>query len=119
MASAAARPAAMRSWPGWARRRGIEDRPSHDPASVVMWDKEIKKAGWHYGEFMVQMNTFALHLRDALAPAEARRDIEDYLQTALGYPIKKPLAKYIDEYNWWLAWGLGAIAADTSAPSTT
>jgi hypothetical protein len=89
------------------------------PPLFVMWDKEIKKAGWRYGEFMAQMNTFALHLRDALAPAEARPDIEDYLQTALGYPIKKPLAKYIDEYNWWLAWGLGAIAADTSAPSTT
>ena len=74
----------------------------------VMWDKEIKRGGWGYGEFMVGMHAFAHHLRDRLAPAEARGDIEGYLQDALGYPVRKPLAKYIDEYNWWVAWGLGA-----------
>ena len=53
------------------------------------------------------MHEFALELRDRLAPVEARGDIDGYLQTALGYSVKKPLAKYIDEYNWWVAWGLG------------
>lgn len=89
------------------------------PSLFVMWDKEIKKRGWRYGEFMVQMNSFAVRLRDALSPAEARADVEAYLQAALGYSIKKPLAKYIDEYNWWLAWGLGSTPLPTPAPSTT
>ena len=77
------------------------------PPLFVMWDKEIKKGGWGYGEFMLRMHEFALELRDRLAPVEARRDIDGYLQTTLGYSVKKPLAKYIDEYNWWVAWGLG------------
>jgi hypothetical protein len=77
------------------------------PPLSVMWDKEIKRGGWGYGEFMVGMHDFAHHLRDHLAPADARNDIEGHLQRVLGYPMKKPLAKYIDEYNWWVAWGLG------------
>jgi hypothetical protein len=77
------------------------------PPLFVMWDKEIKKGGWGYGEFMLRMHEFALDLRDRLAPEDARGDIDGYLQRALRYPVRKPLAKYIDEYNWWLAWGLG------------
>jgi hypothetical protein len=78
------------------------------PPLFVMWDKEIKRGGWGYGEFMLRMHVFAHYLRDRLAPAEARGDVEGYLQNVLRYPVRKPLAKYIDEYNWWLAWGLGA-----------
>ena len=78
------------------------------PSLFVMWDKEIKRGGWGYGEFMLRMHEFAHDLRDRLAPAEARGDVEGYLQSVLGYPVRKSLAKYVDEYNWWLAWGLGA-----------
>jgi hypothetical protein len=78
------------------------------PPLFVMWDKEIKKkVSLGYREFMVRMHDFALDLRDRLAPEEARGDIDDYLQHRLRYPVRKPLAKYIDEYNWWVAWGLG------------
>jgi hypothetical protein len=79
------------------------------PSLFVMWDKEIKKS-LGYGEFMLLMHEFGLRLRDELAPEEAHLDIEGYLNRTLGYPVRKPLAKYIDEYNWWLAWGLGAAA---------
>jgi hypothetical protein len=79
------------------------------PPLFVMWDKEIKKkAGLGYGEFMLRMNMLALQIRDELAPEAARADIEGYLQRQLAYPVRKPLAKYIDEYNWWVAWGLGS-----------
>jgi hypothetical protein len=27
-------------------------------------------------------------------------DIEEYLSEKLGYPTKRPLSKYIDQYNW-------------------
>jgi hypothetical protein len=76
------------------------------PSLFVMWDKVIKKkVGLGYGDFMVRMHTFALRVRDSLAPEAARADIEGYLQQQLAYPVQKPLAKYIDEYNWWVAWG--------------
>jgi hypothetical protein len=79
------------------------------PPLFVMWDKEIKKkVGLGYGEFMLRMHDFALDVRDRLAPEQARSDLDSYLQRVLGYPSRKPLAKYIDEYNWWLAWGLGS-----------
>jgi len=80
------------------------------PGFFVMWDKEIKKS-LQYGEFMLLMHKFALRLRDELAPEPARLDIEGYLQHTLGYSVRKPLTKYIDEYNWWVAWGLGATPA--------
>jgi hypothetical protein len=76
------------------------------PPLFVMWDKEIKKARQGYGEFLLEMHRFALRLRDVLAPEEARGDLEGYLQRVLGYPMKKPLAKYVDEYNWWVIWGV-------------
>lgn len=74
------------------------------PSLFVMWDSKIKAGYGDYGAFMLEMRRFALHLRDELAPEEARSDIDGYLQQALGYPARKPLAKYIDEYNWWVAW---------------
>lgn len=78
------------------------------PALFVMWDSKIRSGLPSYGTFMPQMHRFALRLRNELAPPEARGDIEGFLQRTLGYPVRKPLAKYIDEYNWWVAWGLGA-----------
>jgi hypothetical protein len=80
------------------------------PPLFVMWDTKIKKGGWQYGDFMLRMHDLAVRLRDELAPEKARGDIDGYLQGLLAYPTRKPLAKYIDEYNWWLAWGPDAYA---------
>jgi len=76
------------------------------PTLFVMWDSRIRTGFESYGAFMLDMHRFALRLRDELAPAKARADIDGYLQRALDYPVRKPLAKYIDEYNWWVAWRL-------------
>jgi hypothetical protein len=69
------------------------------PPLFVMWDAKIKKGGWEYGDFLLRMHGLAVRIRDELAPEEARDDIDGYLQRTLGYPVRKPLAKYIDEYN--------------------
>jgi hypothetical protein len=74
------------------------------PPLFVMWDKKIKGGLSRYADFQLQMHNLALRLY-GLAPIEARTDLDGYLQRKLGYPIRKPLAKYIDEYNWWLVWG--------------
>lgn len=80
------------------------------PRLFVMWDTKIKKAGWTYADFLLRMHNLAREIIDDLAPNDARADVEDYLRKRLGYPVRKPLAKYIDEYNWWLAWELGSQA---------
>lgn len=71
------------------------------PPLFVMWDNDIKKAGgWRgYGDFLLEMHDVALHL-ERIAPPEAGEDLEGHLQLFLGYPVRKPLSKYIDEYNW-------------------
>jgi hypothetical protein len=74
------------------------------PALFVMWDSKIRAGFASYGEFMLAMHRLAHRLRDELAPEDARADIDGYLQRLLAYPVRKPLAKYIDEYNWPLAW---------------
>jgi hypothetical protein len=40
--------------------------------------------------------------------------VDAYLQRTVGYPVRKPLAKYIDEYNWWRAWGLGTPTTENA-----
>jgi hypothetical protein len=77
------------------------------PSLFVMWDREIMKGRGSYGAFMVDMNDLAAHIQVDLAPWKAREDLDGYLQGVLGYPVRKPLAKYIDEYNWWRVWGPG------------
>ena len=76
------------------------------PRLFVMWDSKIRVGFSSYGEFILKMHCLALMLRDELAPDDARADIDGYLQRVLAYPVRKPLAKYIDEYNWSVAWGI-------------
>jgi hypothetical protein len=76
------------------------------PPLFVMWDNAIReRTVAEYGRFIVDMHQFALRLKTLLAVQSSGEDIESYLQVRLGYPFRKPLAKYIDEYNWYLAYG--------------
>jgi hypothetical protein len=54
---------------------------------------------------MAQMHRFAVRLRDE-APLDARNDVGAYLSRLLEYPVRKPLAKFIDEHNWYAAFGV-------------
>jgi hypothetical protein len=80
-----------------------------NPALFVMWDTNIKPYAESYSDFMARMHGLALRLTDS-APAEAQDDLEGYLQTELGYPVRKTLAKYLDEYNWFVAFGADRVA---------
>jgi hypothetical protein len=68
------------------------------PELFVMWDKSIKPHEPVYGAFLVQMHRLAVRLHEQ-APADARADLGGYLSRELGYPARKPLAKFLDEYN--------------------
>jgi len=80
------------------------------PGLFVMWDKEIRRSAPDgYATFMLQMNAAAVRLA-AEAPVPAA-EVEEYLQRHLGYPGRKTLAKYLDEFNWYEAVGREQLAA--------
>lgn len=85
------------------------------PSLFVMWDASIKKLSRvaTYGRYMSHMHDLARRLTDELAPQEAQEDLERYLQDVLGYPMKKTLAKQLDEYNWFAAFGHTRVAHPT------
>ena len=76
------------------------------PELFVMWDKNIKPYSPVYGAFLTEMHKLARRLRDE-SPPTARDDPGTYLSQVLDYPVRKPLAKFLDEYNWYVAFGGG------------
>ena len=76
------------------------------PPLFVMWDNNIRQyTHAMYGYFLADMHAFAVRLQGLLAVTMPGVELEAYLQQVLSYPYRKPLAKYIDEYNWYLAFG--------------
>jgi hypothetical protein len=68
------------------------------PRLLVMWDKAIRRdAGVDYGEFIVAMHTRAVALLAETGLDE--RGLEALVQERVGSPVRKTLAKYIDEAN--------------------
>jgi hypothetical protein len=74
-----------------------------------MWDKEIKRsAAGGYSAYQRQMHRLAGRLA---AEAEVPIDeLETRLREQLGYRGRKPLTKYLDEYNWFEAVGREQLA---------
>ena len=82
------------------------------PRLFVMWDKEIRRSAPEgYGSYLLQMHALAFRLADE-APAA---DVEAYLQELLGYEMRKTLAKYLDEYNWFEAVGREQLTRRTGS----
>lgn len=73
------------------------------PDPFVMWDNNIKPFARDYEDFLTEMHRLARRLvaESGVAPEE----IEEWLQDHLGYGVRKTLAKYLDEYNWYVAVG--------------
>jgi hypothetical protein len=79
------------------------------PGLFVMWDKNIRRSVPHgYGAYLLEMHAFARRLAEQ-APVPTA-EIEDYLQQHLGSRLRKTLAKYLDEYNWYEAVGREQLA---------
>ena len=73
------------------------------PELFVMWDKNIKPFAPDYGDFTLQMHRLGRRLADD-APVD-RDDVEQHLQAHLGKRVRKTMAKYLDEYNWYVMVG--------------
>ncbi len=79
------------------------------PELFVMWDKEIKRsAPGGYGAYQHQMHKLARRL--AAEAAVPIGKVEKQLQERLGYRARKPLTKFLDEYNWFEAVGREQLA---------
>jgi hypothetical protein len=86
--------ARVRNWSDAANSKALHQLV---PEVFVMWDKTIKKAAGDYGDFMKRMHRLASRVaRESPYPSDR---IETELQSALGYATRKPLAKYLDEFN--------------------
>ena len=76
------------------------------PKLFVMWDKKIKPyKGYLYSDFLIKMNSYAKSVKDDFSKKFPDKNIEEVLREKLEYPITKTFAKYIDEFNWYKAWG--------------
>ncbi len=78
------------------------------PELFVMWDKNIKPFAAGYGDFTLEMHRLGRRLAEE-APVE-RDDVEQHLQAHLGKPVRKTMAKYLDEYNWYVMVGAARAA---------
>ena len=73
------------------------------PDLFVMWDNNIKPFAQDYEDFLTEMHLLGRRLVAESGLADA--DVEDHLREHLGYGVRKTLAKYLDEYNWYVAVG--------------
>jgi hypothetical protein len=73
------------------------------PDAFVMWDNNIKPFAAGYSDFLIEMHGLARRLvtQSGIAPDA----LEEHLRQHLGYGVRKTLAKYLDEYNWYVAVG--------------
>lgn len=77
------------------------------PKLFVMWDKKIKPyKGYLYSDFLIKMNSYAKSVKDDFSKKFPDKNIEEVLREKLEYPITKTFAKYIDEFNWYKAYGV-------------
>jgi hypothetical protein len=72
------------------------------PDAFVMWDRNIKPFARDYGDFLTEMHHLARRLQEESGQPD---DDEEYLQRHLGYGVRKTMAKYLDEHNWYVAVG--------------
>lgn len=49
------------------------------------------------------------YIKDKFIEKYTNQNIEDFLQNVLKYPIRKTFTKYIDDYNWYIAFRYARI----------
>ena len=72
-----------------------------------MWDVNIKPFAAGYGDFMLEMHRLGRRLTKEIGMSPT--DAEAHLQAQLGYRVRKTMAKYLDEYNWYVMVGAARV----------
>jgi hypothetical protein len=79
------------------------------PGLFVMWDVNIMKFADGYTDFMAEMHRLGQRMvRES--PYASVAELEERMQQHLGYGVRKTLAKYLDEFNWYEMVGAGRTA---------
>ena len=73
------------------------------PGLFVMWDVNIKRFADDYRDFTLEMHRLGGRLIKEIGMGPT--DAEAHLQVLLGYRVRKTMAKYLDEYNWYVMVG--------------
>lgn len=89
--------------PNWSDAAASKTLHQLIPGLFVMWDNNIKPFASDYGDFMLEMRQLALRLIEE-SPYMAE-ELERQLQHRLGYGVRKTIAKYLDEFNWYVMVG--------------
>jgi hypothetical protein len=79
------------------------------PGLFVMWDKNIERYADGYVDFMSEMHRLGTRMV-AEGPYASEADLERGLQEHLEYGVRKTLAKYLDEFNWYVMVGEARVA---------
>jgi hypothetical protein len=70
------------------------------PGLFVMWDVSIVPFAHDHADFMAEMHRLALRLI-ADGPYTDQDELELRMQDHLGDGVRKTLAKYLDDFNWY------------------
>jgi hypothetical protein len=94
--------------PNWSDAAASKALHQLIPALFVMWDVNIKPFAEDYGDFILEMHRLGRRLveQGGTDPGE----VETQLQERLGYRVRKTMAKYLDEFNWYVMVGAGRAA---------
>jgi hypothetical protein len=76
------------------------------PGLYVMWDRNIEPFADGYADFMAEMHRLGVRMIQD-SPYDSRDELEQRMQSHLGYGVWKTLAKYLDEFNWYEMVGAG------------
>jgi hypothetical protein len=80
-----------------------------NPGLFVMWDKNIVPFADGYADFIAEMHDLGARMIEH-SPFESAGELERGLQAHLRYRVRKTLAKYLDEANWYLMVGADRVA---------
>ena len=79
------------------------------PGLFVMWDTNILPFADDYGDFTLEMHRLGLRLIEE-GPYATSEELEQRLQEHLGDGVRKTIAKYLDELNWYVMVGAARAA---------
>jgi hypothetical protein len=101
--------AARQKIPNWGPAANSKALHQLLPRLFVMWDVNIEPYADDYADFTAEMHRLALRLIEE-GPYVNAEELELRLQEHLGYGIRKTLAKYLDETNWYVMVGADRLA---------
>jgi hypothetical protein len=94
--------------PNWGPAATAKSLHQVIPALFMMWDTNILPFADNYADFTLEMHRLGQRLADEVRVAPL--ELDAHLQRHLGIAVRKTVAKYLDEYNWYVMVGAAQAA---------